>query len=283
MSRQLDKTAIAGTGIEVSPLGLGTVKFGRNQGVKYPALFTIPNDGEVLGLLDLAHELGINLLDTAPAYGTSEERLGTLFARHKGLRERWVICGKVGEEFSATDDGLGQSHFDYSEQHIRFSVERSLKRLNTDVIELMLIHSNGEDCHIIEQSGCLEVLAALKKEGKILASGMSTKTVAGGIAALQQADVAMVTYNLNERGEKPVLDYALSNSKGIFIKKAFASGHACLAGEDPVLASLKLVFAHPAVSCAIVGTINPNHLRQNVAACLSALSKKSTSPALELS
>ena len=137
----------------------------------------------------------------------------------------------------------------------------------------MLIHSNGDDSNIIVQSGCLEVLAALKKEGKILASGMSTKTVAGGIAALQQADVAMVTYNLNERGEKPVLDYALSNGKGIFIKKAFASGHACYTGEDPVLASLKQVFAHPAVSCAIIGTINPNHLRQNVAACLSALSK----------
>lgn len=48
MSQYLDKRAIAGTGIEVSPLGLGTVKFGRNQGVKYPAQFAIPDDGEIL-------------------------------------------------------------------------------------------------------------------------------------------------------------------------------------------------------------------------------------------
>lgn len=273
MSQYLDKRAIAGTGIEVSPLGLGTVKFGRNQGVKYPAQFAIPDDGEILRLLELAHELGLNLLDTAPAYGTSEERLGQLFARHKGLRERWVICGKVGEEFTTTADNQGHSHFDFSEQHIRYSVERSLKRLNTDVIELMLVHSNGDDVNIIEQTGCLEVLAALKKEGKILASGMSTKTVAGGIAALQQADVAMVTYNLNDQNEKPVLDYAEVNNKGIFIKKAFASGHACLSGDDPVLSSLKLVFDHPAASCAIIGTINPEHLRQNVTACLRALTK----------
>ena len=276
MSQHLDKKLIAGTSIEVAPLGLGTVKFGRNQGVKYPAQFTIPDNGEILRLLGLAHDLGMNVLDTAPAYGTSEERLGQLFGRHKGLREQWVICGKVGEEFTTTDDSLGHSHFDFSEQHIRYSVERSLKRLNTDVIELMLVHSNGDDINIIEQTGCLEVLAALKKEGKILASGMSTKTVAGGIAALQQADVAMVTYNLNEQGEKPVLDYAQVNNKGIFIKKALASGHACLTGDDSVLASLKLVFAHPAVSCAIIGTINPEHLQQNVAAYASALQERST-------
>ena len=264
---KLKPKRIAGTDINVSPLGLGTVKFGRNQGVKYPRQFALPSDESVLKLLTLAEECGINLLDTAPAYGTSEERLGQLFTRHKGLRNRWVICSKVGEEFAD-----GQSSFDFSGQHIRFSVERSLKRLNTDVIELMLVHSNGDDVKIIE-SGCLKVLEELKKEGKILALGMSTKTVEGGIMALQQADIAMVTYNLNEQGEKPVLDYALAHDKGILVKKALASGHACLTGEDPVAASMALVFSHPAVSSAIVGTINPIHIQQNVAACAAALAR----------
>ncbi|MGO0308176.1 aldo/keto reductase [Endozoicomonas acroporae] len=270
MSQCLVKKQIAGTDLEVSPLGFGTVKFGRDQGVKYPEHFTIPDDREMLDLLTLAHTLGMNLLDTAPAYGTSEERLGQLFAKHKGLREQWVICSKVGEEFVTVENGQGESYFDFSEQHIRFSVERSLKRLNTDVIELLLVHSNGDDVNIIEQTGCLEVLADLKKEGKILASGMSSKTVAGGILALEHSDVAMVTYNLNEQGEKPVLDYALEHGKGIFIKKALASGHACLSGQDPVLESMKLVFSHSAVSSAIVGTINPAHMRQNVEAYLKA-------------
>ncbi|WP_299731760.1 aldo/keto reductase [uncultured Endozoicomonas sp.] len=265
MMQRLSRHKIAGTDIEVSPLGFGTVKFGRDQGVKYPEHFTIPDDREVLELLSLAHDLGLNLLDTAPAYGTSEERLGQLFAKDKTLRKNWVICSKVGEEFDN-----GESRFDFSEQHIRYSVERSLKRLNTDVIELMLVHSNGEDVNIIEQTGCLEVLSDLKKEGKIRATGMSTKTVEGGVLALKYSDIAMVTYNLNEQGEKPVLDYALENDKGILVKKAFASGHVCLSGQDPVLESLKLVFSHKAVSSAIVGTINPAHLRQNVEACLAA-------------
>ncbi len=270
MTQCLGRKRIVGTDLEVSPLGFGTVKFGRDQGVKYPEHFTIPDDREMLNLLALAQDLGMNLLDTAPAYGTSEERLGQLFAKHKGLREKWVICSKVGEEFVTLENGQGESFFDFSEQHIRFSVERSLKRLNTDVIELMLVHSNGNDVNVIEQSGCLEVLADLKREGKILASGMSTKTVEGGFLALKHSDVAMVTYNLNEQGEKPVLDYALEHGKGIFIKKAFASGHACLSGQDPVLESMKVVFSHPAVSSAIVGTINPAHMQQNVEACLEA-------------
>ena len=263
----IDKRPVAGTDIDVSPIGFGTVKLGRNQGVKYPSSFTIPDDQQAFDLLNLASSLGINLLDTAPAYGTSEERLGQLFARHKGLRNQWVICSKVGEEFEN-----GESRFDFSPEHIRFSVERSLTRLNTDVIEMMLVHSNGDDINIIEQSGCLEVLADLKKEGKIQASGMSTKTVEGGILALKHSDIAMVTYNLNEQAEKPVLDYALEHNKGVLIKKALASGHACLDGGDPVLESLKLVFSHPAVSSAIVGTINPRHLRQNVETCARVLS-----------
>ena len=64
------------TGLSVSPLGLGTVKFGRDKGLKHPGSFTIPTDSEARDLIALAADLGINLIDTAPAYGTSEERLG---------------------------------------------------------------------------------------------------------------------------------------------------------------------------------------------------------------
>jgi hypothetical protein len=110
---------LGSTGLLVSPLGLGTVKLGRDQGVKYPNGFTIPGDDEARLLLAQARELGINLIDTAPAYGRSEERLGPLL---RGQRDEWVIVSKVGEEF---DDG--QSRFDFSAAHTRRSVERSLR------------------------------------------------------------------------------------------------------------------------------------------------------------
>ena len=73
--------SLGATGLRVSPLGLGTVKFGRNRGVKYPRTFELPTDRAILNLLETAWESGINLLDTAPAYGASEERLGRLLKR----------------------------------------------------------------------------------------------------------------------------------------------------------------------------------------------------------
>ena len=246
------------TGLIVSPLGLGTVKLGRDQGVKYPNGFTIPDDAAARALLDQARALGINLIDTAPAYGVSEQRLGPLL---RGQREDWVIVSKVGEEFDN-----GQSRFDFSPAHTRLSVERSLQRLETDRIDLVLVHSDGNDVAILRDSGVYETLAELKREGKIRGFGLSGKTVEGGLKALETGDCAMVTYNLNEQAERPVIDYAAAHGKAILVKKALASGHVCLSpGVDPVRASFELVFGHHGVASAIVGTINPLHLAHNVA------------------
>lgn len=258
---------LGSTGLSVSPLGLGTVKLGRDQGVKYPNGFTIPDDDAARLLLRQARELGINLIDTAPAYGRSEERLGPLL---RGQRDEWVIVSKVGEEFDN-----GQSHFDFSAAHTRLSVERSLKRLETDCIDLVLVHSDGNDLRILEQEGVYDALAQLKQEGKIRGFGLSGKTVEGGLKALQTGDCAMVTYNLNEQAERPVLDYAAEHGKAILVKKALASGHVCLSpGVDPVRASFELLFGHPGVSSAIVGTINPVHLAHNVAVVAKILSQR---------
>ncbi|MCG8392186.1 MAG: aldo/keto reductase [Pseudomonadales bacterium] len=247
---------LGNTGLTVSALGLGTVKIGRDKGVKYPNGFTIPDDKAVTDLIAQARELGLNLIDTAPAYGHSEERLGKLLQD----RQHWVIVTKVGEEF---DNDSGESHFDFSPEHVRVSVERSLKRLNTDYLDCVLVHSDGNDLDIIEQ-GTLEALNDLKKAGLIRATGMSTKTVDGGIETLKHADMAMVTYNLQHHEEVPVIDYAAAHEKGILIKKAFASGHLADDMADPVQESLNRILGTAGVGSIIAGTINPKHLRENV-------------------
>lgn len=259
---------LGSSGLLVSPLGLGTVKLGRDQGVKYPASFRIPDDDEARRLLALARDLGINLIDTAPAYGVSEERLGPLL---RGQRDAWVIVSKVGEEFEN-----GRSRFDFSPQHTRLSVERSLKRLETDCIDLILVHSDGNDVAILRDSGVYQTLAELKREGKIGAFGLSGKTVEGGLLALEEGDCAMITLNLGERSELPVADYAAAHRKGILIKKALASGHACLQpGDDPVRASFELLFRHPGIGSAIIGTVSPKHLSQNVSTAATVIRLKS--------
>ncbi|HEX2549904.1 MAG TPA: aldo/keto reductase, partial [Gammaproteobacteria bacterium] len=77
------------TEINISVIGLGTVKFGRNVGVKYPHSFRLPSDHDILHLLNHAKELGINFLDTAPAYGESEKRLG-ITIKKMGNRHDWM-------------------------------------------------------------------------------------------------------------------------------------------------------------------------------------------------
>lgn len=254
---------LGGTGLTVSALGLGTVKLGRDQGVKYPSGFVIPDDRAALALLHQARDLGINLIDTAPAYGVSEERLGPLL---QGQRNDWLICSKVGEEYEG-----GQSRFDFSPEHVRFSVQRSLRRLKTDVIDMVLVHSDGDDMRIIRKFGTLDALAALKSEGMVRAYGMSTKTVEGGIAAARTSDIVMLTYNLAQPEERPVLDACAELGKGALIKKALASGHLADSYEDPIQASMDRVFSHPGSSAAIIGTINPAHLAANVRAARDAL------------
>ena len=184
---------LGSTGLTVSPLGLGTVKLGRDQGVKYPNGFSIPDDAAARALLHQARELGINLLDTAPAYGISEERLGPLL---RGQRQDWVIVSKVGEEFVN-----GASLFDFSPAHTRLSVERSLKRLETEHIELVLVHSDATTWpssttrHL--RHPCRA--QARRQDRRLRPFRQDRRRRPAGPGARR---LRMVTYNLNEQAEK---------------------------------------------------------------------------------
>lgn len=255
----LAKRSLGQTGIEVSCLGLGTVKFGRNQEVKYPGSFSLPEDEQISALLDQAKDLGINLLDTAPAYGSSEQRLGRLLKD----RQDWIICTKVGEEFA-----VGKSFYDFSAEHTRHSIERSLRDIKTDYLDIVLIHSDGKDLQIIESSDCIETLSRMKDEGLIRAIGMSTKTVEGGIKAVELLDVVMVTFNPSAMSDIAVIDHAYSLNKGVLIKKALNSGHDCNGLDSSTENNLRFSLSRDGVSSVIVGTINPTHLEENVKAVL---------------
>ena len=243
---------LGSTGIDVSCLGLGSVKFGRNQGVKYPQEFSLPKDAKILQLLESAQELGINLIDTAPAYGTSEKRLGQLLRD----RDKWIIATKVGEEFVD-----GESAFNFSSEHTQLSIERSLRHLDTDYLDLVMIHSDGNDIEILESTGCLETLVKLKDKGLIRAIGMSTKTIEGGRKAVALMDAVMVTYNTEHRQEEQVIDHARELGKAVLIKKALASGHAHNSQQ-----ALQFALQKQGVSSAIVGTLSIEHLTANAKA-----------------
>lgn len=253
---------LGSTALEVSALGLGTVKFGRNSSVKYPDSFDLPGDSEITRLLSCAKELGINLIDTAPAYGTSEERIGKLLHNRKD----WIVATKVGEEFENSI-----SSFDFSASHTRKSIERSLKRLRTDYLDIVLVHSDGNDESILHHGECVDMLKRCREEGLIRAIGMSVKSDAGGMAALEALDIAMITWNLQQQDTGTVA-LARKLGKGILVKKGLLSGHIHDPSRDLVQESMNLAFREPGIHSMIVGTINLSHLQDNVAKAKKALS-----------
>ncbi len=243
---------------QVSPLGLGTVKFGRNEKVKYPAGdgFALPTDAEIELLLELALECGINLLDTAPAYGSSEERLGSLM---RGRRAKFFLVTKTGEEFHS-----GRSEYIFTAQHTRMSVERSLKRLKTDFLDCVLVHSSMDDLNVMQNTAALETLAALRDQGKIRSIGVSTHTVDGGKLAADLSDCVMISYNKNYTTERPVIEHARAKGKAVLVKKGLRSGHVGTSTE--AAEHIRFIIGTPGVTTLIFGSITPSNIRANVRA-----------------
>jgi len=255
------------TGIQVSALGLGTVKFGRREGVKYPEPFNIPGDRMALRLLADARDAGVALLDTAPAYGTAEARLGGLLS---GWRDLWTIVTKAGETF---EDGA--SNFDFRPEAIIASIERSLERLRTDRVECALLHCADDDEAVL-RAGALHALSRCKEEGKARAIGASVKTPVAGMLAIEQgADAIMVELSPGREAMLPVIEAARAAGVGVLIKKALASGHAAT-GADPASAvrhSIGFALSQPGVTSVILGTINRDHLASNIEAARVSLKK----------
>ncbi len=265
---------LGSTGLSVSPIGLGTVKIGRNSGVKYPGGdgFALPDDDAVRSLVGCAADLGVNLIDTAPAYGTSEQRLGDCLRQNRwfGGRDRWIVCTKVGESFN-TD---GSSSFDFSGEGTRASVHRSLRRLGTDRLDVVLVHSDGSDRAIIDNGETLESLAALAEQGTVRTFGISTKTPDGALHAIQRLSawpgraVVMLTLNPRDRADEPAIDAAHAAGVGVLVKKALLSGHAAahVGGTDPVGACVRFAAGRPGVGSVVIGTSRPEHLRHAIEA-----------------
>ncbi len=240
------------TGFSISPIGFGAFKIGRNQKTKYAAAYELPSDERVSALLNGLLDLGINYIDTAPAYGTSEERIGRAIA---GRRSEFVLATKVGETF---EDGV--STYNFSAAALRSSVERSLARLKTPAIDVLLLHSDGRDMWIQTQTDAVPTLQQLKAQGLVRAIGLSGKTVEGARQALDWADVLMVEYHLHDRTHESLIIEAASRGVGIVVKKGLASG------ALPAAQAIRFVLDNPHVTSLVVGGLSFDHFRANLAA-----------------
>lgn len=145
------------SGPEVSALGLGCMGMSQTYG--------IPDDAESIATIHHALELECNLLDTAESYGpfTNEELLGRALV---GRRDQAVVATKFGWEFEGTRRGPLNS----KPEHIRMVVDASLRRLQTDRIDILYQHRVDLEVPIEDVAGTVGELVA---EGKVLYFGLS--------------------------------------------------------------------------------------------------------------
>ncbi len=156
----MDYTSLGRTGLKVSRLCLGTMNFGPNT-----------TEEDSFKIMDRAMDLGLNFFDTANTYGwqlgqgVTEQIIGKWFAQGGGRREQTVIATKV---YGRTGDGPNERRL--SALHIRQACEASLKRLQTDHIDLYQMH------HVDRETPWEEIWQAMEqlvREGKVLYVGSS--------------------------------------------------------------------------------------------------------------
>lgn len=214
-----NKVQIGKTGLYVNPIGLGTNAVGGHN--LYPNL----NEDTGKELVRTALKNEINFLDTAYIYGPerSEELIGEVL-KETGLRSETIIATKGAHKF------VGENTlFDNSPAFLKQSVEDSLKRLQTDYIDLYYIHFPDESTPKDEAVGMLK---DLKDQGKIKAIGVSNFSMEQLKEANKDGyvDVYQGEYSLLARdAEKELLPYALEHNISFVPYFPLASG--LLAGK----------------------------------------------------
>ncbi len=189
----MEKRILGRSGIKVSPMGLGSWAIGGEfffQG-KADGWGDI-DDAESVKAIHRAFELGVNFLDTADCYGVghSEEIIGKAIA---GKRDSIVIAtkfGNFGNEATKTIHGVN-----ITPEYIERACDASLKRLNTDYIDVYLLHE--WNISVADVDVVCTTLDKLVKKGKIRTYGWSTDLLDGAKLFAQRANCSVIQHSLN--------------------------------------------------------------------------------------
>jgi aryl-alcohol dehydrogenase-like predicted oxidoreductase len=239
----------------LSRVGFGAFHIGRVAGDKYASSHReLPSESDCEALLHGVLDLGITLIDTAPAYGWSEERIGKYLTSR---RNEYNLCTKVGE---LIEDG--RSVFNFSRTGMRESLEHSLRTLKTDHVDILLIHAPPNDLDVLHETDAIETMLAFKQEGKARTIGFSGKTIQAELEALDWSDAMMIEYSAANQDHKESIAAAREADKIILIKKALNSGH--LSHEEAVGFFSDSLKNDDASDCIVIGSMSLPRMQQNV-------------------
>jgi aryl-alcohol dehydrogenase-like predicted oxidoreductase len=279
--------ALGRTGADVTILGYGAMELrGRPRGPEI-------TDEDAGRLLNAVLDGGINLIDTSPDYGRSEELIGS-YLGHR--RDEFFLASKCGCPIEAPANVPPPYPHDYSPENVRADVEQSLRRLRTDRLDLVQVHMSPSKA-TLEEDQTVETLRELQAEGKVRFIGMS------GILphltdhiAMNVFDAFQIPYSAVQRDHENLVAQAAATGAGTLIRGGAARGAASeeknwTVGpltQDPGVGQrnwetsgiadliseagmgrqefiLRFTLSHPDLSTTIVGTANLDHLAGNIA------------------
>jgi len=251
------RKAIPSSGEELPIIGLGTNRYGvdRSEAARAP----------LLAALERFHVLGGTVVDTAPMYRTSESVLGDLIA-DLGIRDDLFLATKADKE-EGSDATAAQ-------------MEESMRRLRTDVIDLMQVHN------LRGWQDALPVMREWQQEGRIRYIGITTSRARQyaefeKVMRQEDLDFVQINYSLEQReAADRLLPLAQDRGMAVIINRAFGGGRIFdKVGDQPVpdwakefdceswaQFLLKYAIGHPAATLSIPGMTKLHHVDDNFGA-----------------
>jgi aryl-alcohol dehydrogenase-like predicted oxidoreductase len=274
----MDQRPLGRTGLQTTPLGFGAA----------PAAILKTEQEQAAKMINELLDSGINLIDTAAGYPGSEVFLGNYLSHRRSDYVLVSKCGRSDEEITAPD---------WSPELIAQSIDRSLRRLKTDRLDVMLLHSC--DLDTLKKGDALRALVDARNKGKIRFAGYSGDNDAAARAA-EHPDIAVIETSISIADQVNidwVLPKARASNIGVLAKRpianaawkeinqqvgfyqSYAKGYTDRLQQmqlnprdlgfdgDPAQAwpelALRFTLSQPGVHCAIIGTTNPDNARRN--------------------
>ncbi|MEE3373100.1 MAG: aldo/keto reductase [Planctomycetota bacterium] len=269
---------LGATGIQVSQLGYGAM------GIRGPRTWGVRVVDEELAeqMLNCVLDAGINFIDTAPDYGISEERIGRYISSR---RNEYYLATKCGCDYVQHEDHLEVAHT-WNKEVIQRNLDNSLSRLSTDHIDLLQFH--GGDAVTLQNEGLIDLLLDYRAEGIVKQIGASSSLPdLPALIDLGVFDTFQIPYSCLAPKHHQLIQRAAASGAGIILRGGIAQGgpeaeiqrpllndvwagaqlQAVLPeGMTPATLILRYTLSHPECHTTIVGTCNPAHLAENLAA-----------------
>ncbi len=273
----LPQRTLGRTGLQVTQLGYGAMEVRGNR--IWGGRPCSPEQAD--GILNAVVDAGINFIDTANDYGTSELFIGRYLANR---RDEYYLATKCGCHVVFAGDHDETPHV-FTRENILRNIANSLQKMETDYVDILQMHN--PDVKTVEDQKLVDVLLELKEAGVVKHIGCSsTSPHLKTYIDWDVFDVFQIPYSALERHHENLITLAGENGAGIIIRGGVARGEPgsglghqdrwkvyedarlddlCEAGESRTAFLLRFTLSHPYCHTTIVGTMNPDHLLKNVA------------------